>query len=1620
MTDKEAKGKKPAAKTRAARIVHWANRISIALLKLPIHIILLLWVIITRFSIFIATIILCAYFLLTTYVTGPVVFAVLNEQLMGTFNAEHIELMVLPTRLQVFNLRITHPDGRDLIHARRVETSIDSIDLAIWGVKQGLGIVAELPLGFRDILVDGYEVLLPFDETGLTFPEAFMPKVVTPDDGPPGPPPVITLSHIQVGRGKVVLDFQSWHMDVSVARVLADMRIKGDGRLQLSARSVQVDSFQLMDMLPDSVAFVGELPSQLNVARFSMDHRQMQVFDASWVHPDLEAYLENFEFAFSKENMPVEGEGEVTVLSPMRVEQLTAGQVFGSATVRFRILGSLLLPDFELRLKSKRLIVAGLDFENIEAQTAVDLHDGLEAHVASARMELMGSDIEVSDVLVELGEKDIPEITFNACFKGLRPALVGLAFEVEEVLPFLQVLVSGCCHGCRMGPGRNGLTADGGLSVTVDSGDLYGVSGVRGSDIEAFVAWNGKTVRWDGLSVTTSFAHVSSVGYLDTVPIPGGRIDATAYVADVGEIPLLSLQGIQGGVEVSDLIFTGTLSAPEVRTSVYLDGMSVAGEFFKEVDLDAQYGGGEVSLSRFCFLHRGNRGCLSARAELGEGLVPDLSRMPVDLTIVDPVEVDLKQLPYVSLPVEGMLTVGPLEAHGVVTEDVLDTIASFDVEGKVVAEGVSVEGTGVSVERMDLDVAKKAAPGTEEGIGGVRATVAFKQLVAPEVKVRSGELDLDLSEFEGLDGRVTPFATGDASLEARGISVKREHINHLELDVTADGETRRIGFEGRTTLAPRVGFSFSGDWLTEEMIASLQLSTTQFPVTGLPKSVLTEELKELFENTRVSLRLAAQKIDLTEFIDGSIRRGFARLTASGQITVEGLEKLPEPINSVGGFFRIRNGGVRVRPLLVRLRNGTRVRLEGSVWPFRSRIKAHATLSPTELSSLKTVRSLGLPLDAVIGAKLDMEGPWLTPSLQAKLDIGNLVAVDVVLGDAVIDVEGTVGETLEFSSQEFFEGFKLNGGSLVFGESSMPATVNLGLDFSAFDLVRVIPLPEMIKVLANGQAGINVDMTGRKEPFELAVDIPSKELSACVNTEAMAMCMKNPNPARVTITSQGVHLDKLRMFGEGHTVYADGHIRFVQGWDMDVGAVIDVARIGLLGEFLASYSGTIGSPDELLHLAGPITAPRVSGGIRLKDLYFMPRQLGSEITIPSAAIRLSGPVLEGNLVAFIEEDAPILGNFDEGGFSIWGWFRAREFLPDAGLLNFAGKEIHYHSPGQFRVTLSPSVEITLRDLAGESGGGGLISGEVFVSEGEFTQNFDRLIGSFATAFSRTQERYSKPITETLPFLKRMEMDLRIKGGNFAVSSRFPFGETELTVNLDLKVQGTLEHLRLYDWMHLVPGGTITYKVVKRIFSVTQGSVDFSGDPGKPFVDVEAVTEVPHKSQSGYSGLDEDLWGEKVPIKIRLTGEYPNLTPEFTSDKPGYDPADLQTLLLLGMTRKDLEGQGEGGQADVSINLLTDDVAGMVSNLLMAPFVDAVSLGFTQKGGVLAEAATKIGRAINLSARAKKESEEHDYSAGIQFKITDRLSLEGRMKSEQTIEEGQRTGYEAKFRYVIPLD
>jgi len=1405
---------------------------------------------------------------------------------------------------------------------------------------------------------------------------------------------------------------------------MADMRIRGSDRLELSARSVRFDSFTLKGLLPEPLEFLGEIPSIVDVARFRLDKTRIEVHDAYLAHPDLEAHVDRFALDVGAERLPVDADGQVTIRSPFRVEQVTMGHVFGAMSVRFRLFGFLTNPDFEFRVKSDRLMAEGLELEDVDAQTVVDLSDGLRILVPSVDASLMGSDVTLRDTRILVGDSGYPEIFLDGCFEGLRPALLALAFGVEDLLPFADLVASGCCHGCRVRTSAEGVQLDGGVSVIADSPTLAGLSGVEGGAVDTFLSFDGRKLTWEGLSVMTNLGHISAAGALELGSPLSGRVKASLSLTDLESIPLFAFLGMGGAVTVDDLVLHGTVEEPEVELSASVDNLSVAGEVFDSLTIKGGYGAMGARLDSLCFVHGVNQGCLSAMAHL-PGRIADIAvPFPVRMTVDDPLTVDLSRLPYVKLPVRGQVTMGPATAELVVLPEPLEMLASLELDTMLALDNFELPAAEVSLGRLSGHFSKHAVGPDDLGIGPMDGSLEVQKLSVPGVRIRETELDFVVDRFPGLfgDPAATPFVVGGGYVGARGISGGKNSLTSVTINLEAEDEPRRVVFKGRAMLTPRVGVSFDGDLLTEELLASLQVAVDSFPLVILPPNVLDQELRELFAETRVTARVATTELDVNALLEGRVVRAFKRLKATGDVKVAGLETLPEPISQIDCRFSLGRGRVRLRPATVRLRNGTRVTINGSVTPLSKRLDTHISVTQTRLSSSAFYYGLRLPLDGKVAAEMNLAGTLAAPEVEARLVVSELEAAGVALGDAVLLANGRVGETIEFGAESFFEGFQLSSGSLSFAHSA-PEKILLDLSFEDFDLTRVLPtLPSLLRVKADGTAAIRVDLASRQDPFVLTVDIPARRLSAKLDISQLPLDLSNPTDSRVIVNTRGIFFEGLSMVTEGYAFSADGGIEFVKGWDLHLGAGIDLSRIALLGDSLASYSGRVILNKEQVHLTGALDNPRVTGNVLLDKISLQPRQLGAEISIPASVIKISGELLTGKMLAFIEEDVPLAGTYDEGTFAIYGWLRIIDWAPATALLNLSGKEIYYNSPGQFRLSVSPRLELRLDDLAFEEKARGKLSGEVYVSEGEFTRNFDQLIGSFSTAFSRSQERYSKPITETIPFLKNIDLDLRVRGGNFAVSSRFPFGETELAVNLDLKVGGTLDDLKLWDWMHLVPGGTITYKLVKRVFTVNQGAVDFSGDPGKPHIDVEAQTDVPYAGgddMSGLADLDEEMWGNTVPIKVRLTGTYPNLTPEFSTDKPGFDAADLQTLLLLGMTRKQLEQSSDEEGPDISVNLLTDEVANMVSKLVLSAFVDSVSLGLTE-GGVLAEAATKIGRAINLSTKVKQTSDEQEYTARIQFKITDRLSLEGRMRRKSIEGQEGTTGYEAKFRYLIPLD
>ena len=195
-----------------------------------------------------------------------------------------------------------------------------------------------------------------------------------------------------------------------------------------------------------------------------------------------------------------------------------------------------------------------------------------------------------------------------------------------------------------------------------------------------------------------------------------------------------------------------------------------------------------------------------------------------------------------------------------------------------------------------------------------------------------------------------------------------------------------------------------------------------------------------------------------------------------------------------------------------------------------------------------------------------------------------------------------------------------------------------------------------------------------------------------------------------------------------------------------------------------------------------------------------------------------------------------------------------------------------------------------------------------------------------------------------------------------------------------------------------------------------------DMSRPRLDVRAKSDIDYIVSSGTlsttgTSLTDVEREETVTLVLALQGVPPDLSFELSSNRSEFDQEDLQYLLITGAPRHgDERGNLLGG---VSLNLLTENLVRSLSNFFLAPFLDRVSLGFSAEGGVNADLMTKLGRRLQLRTRILQEGTDMRYSAGFTLKVSDRLSLDGRMKVIDTDVYQSRT-YEAKMRYHVGVD
>jgi hypothetical protein len=320
--------------------------------------------------------------------------------------------------------------------------------------------------------------------------------------------------------------------------------------------------------------------------------------------------------------------------------------------------------------------------------------------------------------------------------------------------------------------------------------------------------------------------------------------------------------------------------------------------------------------------------------------------------------------------------------------------------------------------------------------------------------------------------------------------------------------------------------------------------------------------------------------------------------------------------------------------------------------------------------------------------------------------------------------------------------------------------------------------------------------------------------------------------------------------------------------------------------------------------------------------------------------------------------------------------------------------------------------------------------VDISDGAYHKNFNVVRRAFSgITGGRVAERASRSMMEAVPWLGDTKLNVAIRAPSFGVRTRLVVGQTDLDLNMNLRLLGTLRYPELWDRIEVVSGGTFTYDVVRREFEVTRGTVDFDGDYTHPQIDLQARTRIEYKnasdsvvSASRFNADDsqDSFYSDMIQVNLAVSGTYPDLDIQITSPTRGLSSNDLQVLLLTGMAPG--ESISDSGGSFVNVNLLTGGVTDSLVKVLLADLVDSVSFGVTAGGDVNLDVSAHMGRRLKFQTQVQQGSGSSQYSTGFKIRLTDGLSLEGRLRAvEYSVdEEDVGRNYDTKLRYRIPIE
>lgn len=574
----------------------------------------------------------------------------------------------------------------------------------------------------------------------------------------------------------------------------------------------------------------------------------------------------------------------------------------------------------------------------------------------------------------------------------------------------------------------------------------------------------------------------------------------------------------------------------------------------------------------------------------------------------------------------------------------------------------------------------------------------------------------------------------------------------------------------------------------------------------------------------------------------------------------------------------------------------------------------------------------------------------------------------------------------------------------------------------------LDLSQAVAELRGSQALADSSATGMVELF-IQPDFSSWRMRTFLSElefKTLGRTIKNRGPLVFELVDgETLRIENMTIGAADRYVSAEGSVS-LEPLALDVAldgqldlSILNPLRAALPEHFPQVVVSSSGALDLDARFKGGLEALEADGHIGFENAQFMLRGLDEPVEINEGRVRLAGSRIE------VPRDTPLSGSALGGVYSLVGALELGRGQPPSLSAEAWSHNMKLRAPGTASVTFDTNLTLDAPDL--QRAETWLVGGDVDVLDGIFYRDTSviqsQLTGRVFGAFDRRTERYEATIFEQIPMLSKLRFNVALRARDgFKVESEIERLGLNLELRVDLRLRDTLVEPFVSGDVDVI-SGVVGFQGER--FTVRSGTVRFSGELGRPWIDVTAGADIRNRcredqfaedfqSDLTLSGDFEATRERYYHVMLHLNGYADNLDVQFESN-PYADQRDILSLLLTGCTVDQLTASSASGP---TLEIALGPLLGRIEKEIQ----DVVKVNeFTIMPGV-ERTQVRIGDQLSrrLSWNFQLDTGMNQAAGGqryqLEYRLSDRWGVE---LSERSHTESNNFLLDLKLKYSLPL-